>query len=93
MNKNKIIVLNDLEKEEYDCLLKVEIDDNPYIIYTKGEKNDIGEVLAYAASYDVSDGHQILKPVGNEETLEFLDGILLQTQSRLNKDEESGNDE
>lgn len=88
MKKNKLIVLNDDKKEEYNVLLKVDIDEVYYIIYTDNKKNDVGEILAYAASYEFKDGHQLLKPVDDEATLEFLDSILLQTQNRMNKDGE-----
>ena len=83
--KNKIMIDNK-NKDEYTVLFKVDTEDNKsYVEYTKNEKNKDDEVIAYAANYSVCDGKQLLEPIDDESTLEFLDTILLQVQSKMNK--------
>lgn len=74
--------------EEYNVLFKVETNDlgKKYLVYTKGEKNKEGEVIAYAASYELKGGLQELYPIEDEYTLEFLDSVLLQVQTKMNKE-------
>lgn len=86
--KNKIIVDQNENKEEYHILFKVETDkeDINYIVYTNGEKTRDGEEIAYAASYSKINGKQVLEPIEEEYILEFLDSVLLQAQSKMNKE-------
>lgn len=85
--KNKIVIDKET-KEEYNVLFKVETDNNKtnYIVYTKGEKNKDGETIAYAANYCLKNGEYFLEPIENEDTLEFLDSVLLQVQNKMNKE-------
>lgn len=85
---NKLIVESDSGKEIFEILIKVETNDEVYIIYTKNELNKYGDTIAYAASYEFVDGKQILKPVINDSILEFLDSILVQIESKMNKESE-----
>lgn len=86
--KNKIIIDKNDKKEEFNILFKVETNhkDINYIVYTDGQKNKDGEVIAYAASYSIKNGKQKLKPIEDEDTLEFLDSVLLQVQRKMNKE-------
>ena len=90
MKSNKIVVESDNGKETFAILLKIEDDDTEYIIYTKGEMNDCGDTIAYAATYENISGRQILKPIIREDILEYLDSILLSVQTNIKK-LESGN--
>ena len=79
-------MIDNKAKDEYTILFKVDTEDKKsYVVYTKNEKNKDGEVVAYAANYNICDGKQSLEPVDDENTLEFLDTILLQVQSKMNK--------
>lgn len=85
--KNKIIIDTENKKEEYNILFKVETDKNVnYIVYTNGEKNNEGEVVAYAANYKIVNGKQVLEPIEDDYTLEFLDSVLIQVQNKMNKE-------
>jgi uncharacterized protein YrzB (UPF0473 family) len=88
MKENKIVIDENEQKKVYKVLLKVEDNDQEYIIYTADEQDDCGEILAYAATYEFKSGHQIIKPIEDECILEFLDGILLQIQNNMNKESE-----
>ena len=49
--------------------------------------NECGDIIAYAASYDYSNGSQKISPIEDADILEFLDVILLQIQSKMNNGE------
>ncbi len=87
--KNKIIIENGDKTDKYDVLLNVDVGDNNYIIYTKREKNEYGDIIAYAGDYRFVDGVQFIKPIEDEEILEFLDMILLNIQNKMNGGEAS----
>ena len=84
MKKNKLVIEYGDNKEEFDILLKIEASDKEYIIYTKHEQNECGDIIAYAGGYEFFDGKQKITPVEDEEILEFLDIILLQIQNKMN---------
>ncbi len=84
MKKNNLVILSGDGKEVFDILLKIEASDKEYIIYTKNEENEAGEVIAYAGNYEFKDGIQRIIPIEDEDDLEFLDMILLQIQSKMN---------
>lgn len=88
--KNKLIIeQNDKEVKHYRPLIKLETDKDTYIIYTENKKNDLGDIICYAGIYEMVDGNQVLKPIKDEETLEFLDSILINVQNSMNKKESS----
>lgn len=84
MKKNSLVVELGEGKENYDILLNIEADNTNYIIYTKHEHNDCGDIIAYAANYEFNNGKQKISPIEDENVLEFLDGILLQIQDKMN---------
>lgn len=85
--KNKLIIENDDDKIVCQPLLKITTEEEEYFIYTKNEKNNCGDTVCYVASYNFLNGKQTLTPIENIETVEFLDSILLQVQSLINKKE------
>ena len=85
MKENKLIIASKDGKEVYDILFNVELDKRNYLIYTKHEKNEWEDVIAYAGDYDFSDGRQSIKPVEEEDILEFLDTILMQVECNINQ--------
>ena len=87
MKKSNLIVEVAEGKEVYDLLFNVEAGEKNYIIYTKNELNECGDIIAYAASYDYSNGSQKISPIEDADILEFLDVILLQIQSKMNNGE------
>lgn len=84
MKNNKLIIENGEKVEKYDILLNIEVSGNNYVIYTKREKNEFGDIIAYAGNYEFLDGVQSIKPIEDEEILEFLDRVLLNIQSKMN---------
>ena len=84
MKKNNLVIESGDGKECFDILLNVEANDTNYIIYTRHEKNDCGDTIAYAANYEFNDGKQKITPIEDEDVLEFLDTILLQIQDKMN---------
>lgn len=85
--KNKIIIEKDETKEEYNILLKIDTQkDQSYVVYTKNELNEEGEIIAYASSFITKDGKLTLEPIEDEYTLEFLDKVLLQVQNKMDKE-------
>ena len=84
MKRNNLVIEAGDKSEVYDILLNIEAEEANYLIYTKHEKNDCGDTIAYAATYDFQKGKQKIRPVADEATLEFLDVILLQIQNKMN---------
>ena len=84
MENNKLIIENGEKVEKYDILLNIEVSGNNYVIYTKREKNEFGDIIAYAGNYEFLNGVQFIKPIEDEEILEFLDRVLLNIQSKMN---------
>ena len=87
MKNNKLVIENGDTCEKYDILLNVELNNNNYVIYTKREQNEYGDVIAYAGNYEFLDGVQSIKPIEDEEILEFLDRVLLNIQAKMNGSE------
>lgn len=84
MKKNNLVVEMNDTKEVYDILVNVEANEANYIIYTKNEKNECGDTIAYAANYEFVDGKQKIQPIEDDDVLEFLDTILMQIQNKMN---------
>ena len=87
MKNNKLVIENGDACEKYDILLNIEVNNNNYVIYTKREQNEYGDIIAYAGNYEFLDGVQSIKPIEDEEILEFLDRVLLNIQSKMNGSE------
>lgn len=87
--KNKLILETGKDKIEYNPLIKIALEEKEYIIYTKGELNECGDIICYGATYNFVNGKQIVEPIKEDETLEFLDSILMQIQEIVNKKESS----
>lgn len=84
MKKNNLVIESGDSKEVFDILINVEANDTNYIIYTKHEKNECGDTIAYAANYEFIDGKQKIIPIEDDDILEFLDVILMQIQNKMN---------
>ena len=89
MKNSKLILEKGKSKEEYNIILKVEAINKEYILYTKGETDSDGEVIAYAAIFEENDGKQLIKPLEDNNMLEFLDSILINLQNKISTKEES----
>lgn len=85
---NNLVVEAGDGKEIYDILVNIEANETSYIIYTKNEKNECGDTIAYAANYEFVDGKQRILPIEDDDILEFLDIILMQIQNKMNGGEE-----
>ena len=73
MKNNKLVIENGDTCEKYDILLNVELNNNNYVIYTKREQNEYGDVIAYAGNYEFLDGVQSIKPIDDEKILQLPD--------------------
>lgn len=86
---NKLELEIDGKKEIFDIILKVDVKDEngTYILYTKNEKNDVGDIIVYAGILEENNDKVIIKPVEDEEKLELLDDLLEQIKTRTDKKE------
>lgn len=86
---NKLEIEVNGKKEIYDILIKVDVKDETgsYILYTKNEKNDMGDIIVYAGLLENNGDGVIIKPVNDEEKLEMLDDLLEQIDTRANNKE------
>lgn len=87
--ENKLIIEQNEKKVEFIPLIKVDMEDKEYIIYTKDEQNELGDTVCYVSTYNFKNGSQTLEPIDEENTLEFLDEILMHVQTIMNKKESS----
>ena len=90
--KNKLVIDEDIDKKEYKPIVKITMEDEEFIIYTKNEINKLGDVICYVSTYCYVDGKQVLKPIKDKRKLEILDNIFLQVQNLINK-KDCGKDE
>lgn len=84
---NKLVVDGNDEKNEYKPILKVSMEDEDYLIYTKNDVNKLGDVICYVSLYEYCNGKQVLKPIKDKRKVEILDGIFMQVQRLINKKE------
>ena len=84
---NKLVVDDNNEKNEYKPILKVSMEDEDYLIYTKNDVNKLGDVICYVSLYESCNGKQVLKPIKDKRKVEILDGIFMQVQRLINKKE------
>ena len=84
MKRSNLVIESGDSSEVFDILLNIEAEEANYLIYTKHEENDCGDTIDYAATYDFKGGKQKIRPVEDEDVLEFLDVILLQIQNKMN---------
>ena len=69
--------------------MKVSTENGEYVIYTKDEVNNIGDIICYVGKYEFEVGMQRILPIENMDTLENLDEIFRQIIMLLNKRESS----
>ena len=67
--KNKLVVEENIDKKEYKPIIKITMEDEEFIIYTKDEINKLGDVICYVSSYCYEDGKQVLKPIKDKSCL------------------------
>lgn len=82
------ILMDNKKKEKYKILFELDLNDNDdkYVVYTRNQKNKDGDFIAYAAKYNIKDGNQFLEPILDEDIYEYMNDILLQIQSKMNKE-------
>lgn len=85
---NKLIIDNK-EKDTFKVIMKVSTENGEYVIYTKDEVNNIGDIICYVGKYEFEEGMQRILPIENVDTLENLDEIFRQIIMLLNKRESS----
>lgn len=78
-------ILNKDEKEikcEIVFTFRDDNNDNNYIVYTDGTKNDLGEEEIYASRYILENGNYILKDIENDYEWNLIDNMI---ESRFNE--------
>lgn len=79
MENNQITLIEDGKEVVYRVLINVEdIDGKNYVMYTKDELNEKGEVLSYVAQYVENEetGNIKLISIKNDKEWEFIRDIL-----------------
>ena len=85
MKDNKLVLIEDGEKQEYRVLLNVEdLEGKSYVLYTKDEVNDKGEVISYAAEYieNKETGNVKLISIKDDKVWEYIKEIMNSVQDK-----------
>lgn len=87
MENNEITLIEDGKEVKYRILLNIEdVKGKNYVVYTKDEKNDKGDIISYAAEYIENEetGNIKLISIKNDKEWEFIRDIL----NSITKEEE-----
>lgn len=88
MEYNKLVLTIDGKEEEYRVLINVvDMEGKNYIVYTKDEKRENGDILTYAAEYveNKETGNIRLISIKNDKTWEFIREIINSVQGEEDK--------
>lgn len=83
MENNTLVLTEDGKSIEYKILVNVEdMEGKNYVVYTKDEKMDNGDILTYAAEYveNKETGNVRLISIKDDKTWEFLREIINSVQ-------------
>ena len=84
MEDNKLILLENGEEVEYRVLISIEdVEGKNYVVYTKDEVKDNGDVLTYAALYEKNEktGNIKLTSIKNDKEWEFIVDVVNSIQN------------
>lgn len=83
MENNKLVLTEDGKEVEYRVLINVvDMEGKNYVVYTKDEKRENGDILTYAAEYveNKETGNIRLISIKNDKTWEFIREIINSVQ-------------
>lgn len=84
MEDNKIILVEDGQEQEYRVLIDVlGVDGKNYIVYTKDEKQENGDLISYAGTYVENEktGNIKITSIKEDSEWEFIKDILNSLQN------------
>ncbi len=84
MENNEIILIEDGKEVSYRILFSIEdVEGKNYVVYTKDEENDTGEILTYAATYEKNKntGNIKMSSIKNDKEWKFIVEVLNSIQS------------
>jgi len=79
MENNKLILTENGKEVEYRVLLNIEdVKEKNYVVYTKDEENDKGDILTYVAEYIENEetGNIKLISIKDDKEWEFIRDII-----------------
>ena len=83
MEENKLILLENGEEAQYRVLVNIEdVNGKNYIVYSKDELNDNGDILSYVGTYTLKeDGNVKIISIKDDKTWEFIRDVLNSIQN------------
>ncbi len=84
MKENELTLIEDGQEVKYRILFSIEdVKDKNYIVYTKDEENEDGEILTYAATYEKNEenGNIKLTSIKNDKEWKFIVEVLNSIQN------------
>ncbi|MCI8331187.1 MAG: DUF1292 domain-containing protein [Bacilli bacterium] len=88
MKENELTLIEDGQEVKYRILFSIEdVKDKNYIVYTKDEENEDGEILTYAATYEKNEenGNIKLTSIKNDKEWKFIVEVLNSIQNGVKK--------
>lgn len=79
MENNELILIEDEKKVKYRVIINVEdVEGKNYLVYTKDDKNENGDIISYAAEYieNKETGNIKLISIKDDKTWELIRDIL-----------------
>lgn len=86
MDNNELVLLEDGLEVSYRVLFSIEdVKGKNYVVYTKDEENDNGEILTYAALYEKNEntGNIKLTSIKNDDEWKFIVEVLNSIQNGI----------
>ena len=81
MENNKIEIVENGVSHTYRVLLNIEdVDGKNYCVYTEDEEKK-GDIIAYAAEYEMVNGKPKFKSIKDDKTWEFVKDLLNSIQN------------
>lgn len=84
MEENELTLIEDGEEVKYRILFSIEdVEGKNYVVYTKDEENDNGDILTYAAIYEKNEstGNIKLSSIKNDREWKFIVEVLNSIQN------------
>lgn len=83
MEENKLILLENGEEAQYRVLVNIEdVNGKNYIVYSKDELNDNGDILSYVGTYTLKeDGSFSISSIKDDKEWEFIKDVVNSIQN------------
>lgn len=88
MENNVLILVEEGQEVKYRILFSIEdVEGKNYIVYTKDEENEKGEILTYAALYEKNEenGNIKLTSIKNDKEWKFIVEVLNSIQNGVDE--------